>query len=774
MSDELYLGFDDRPPWESDASSEAPPIVAVMKNERVSSKDETLEIYRKAENFKKLVLHSGSTIDVPVKQFIRREYGQEGVQRYTLANYVMKALGFIPSDDVLLLLSCTKRARIVVATAGAGKTTSLQLDLIVSKLLDKATNMYHLEPAQVDGTDVALPRILYLNYNRHNVQPIYDRYRGLCARVNGVVEENITDELDSTTVHAFCHRWLQSFATEVSLPTLEIMSDKDKERIWLAVATPRWLKYYGEETLGIDWSVLETLYQYKTESRMNWDEFFKSAKFIDTDLQQDFVRTTLSKYETTKRGMKLMDFTDYLLLMIDTLHNNAELKRRVQERYRVIVADENQDFTRLMNELLIELYNPEINSLIVVGDPDQTIYQFKGVSPDNVVDLSQRLTDVELLGLDTNYRCPDTIVDAAKRILDMNVLRFEKPIKTVRTGGSIIPHALDIPADQIPTVVGVLNGLGEDSWGRTVLTYRNNKSAIVIGEELYYAGIPFKVLDTNRPFNNMVFRHIRAGLQALQDKDNQSLNETLYRFLPCSNELWTRIIEANAKRRHMHLHDLIIPNGMPNGTEESLRLLQDISMRIESSPCSDYIGTLFNLYKKYFYKFLMKNPNPQLGDSDIYALWLERSEKFWSRPYTFDYMLQELQERNVDRANGVTLSTFHGLKGLEFDHVLAIDFNDSLFPNFLGIEQRYPPNTAKEEQEAENRLCYVLVTRAIKTLHLFYLRSNPSYYLDRLIPREDAGTTDAVHSLNLGTPMLPGDAVDAKLKFIQRMTRRGG
>lgn len=768
MSEDMELSLSlegtdasDIPPWE------------MQEEMGVSSSDETLEIYRKAENFKKLKLTSGARIDKPLKQYIQEHYGKQGLQRYAFATYIMKALNFIPSDDVLLLLSSTKHARAVIATAGAGKTTSLQLDLIVSKLMDAALGCYHLDPVRVGDTDVTMPAILYLNYNKHNVQPILERYKGLCGRVNSVIQETISDELESSTVHSFCHRWLQSFAFDVTLPELSIIDDTKKETLWKAVAQPRWLKYYQEETLGVDWEVLDALYQYKTESMLDWDEFFLAAKFVDTGLNPDFTKACLKKYESMKRQMKLMDFTDYLIFMIETLRQYPELKQRVQSRYKIIVADENQDFTRLMNELLIEIYNPELNSLIVVGDPDQTIYQFKGVSPDNVVDLSQRLKDVELLGLDTNYRCPDVIVDAAKRILDMNILRFDKPIKTVKTGGRIIPHGLDNAPDQVSAVLGVINGMTEEQRGRTVLTYRNNKSSLIIGEELYYANIPFSVLDDKRPFNNMVFKHIMTALSALQEKDNQELNKSLFRFLPVSKDLWARVLEANAKHRHMHLHDLIIPDDMPNGTGYAIGILVDISMRVDTAPCSDYMGTLFGLYRKYFFDYLMKNPNPSLGDEDLYSLWLERSMKFWLRPYTFDYMRQELQERNIDRAGAITFSTFHGLKGLEFDYVLAIDFNDNIFPNFFQIEQKYPPNTAKEEEESENRLCYVLVTRAIKELHLFYLKSNPSYYLEKLVPRAEGATGD-VHNLNLGSVMLPGDALSAKMQFIQKLTRGRG
>lgn len=736
---------------------------------KVEPPTEDLEIYRKAEHFKRLQLVSGSSIPGSVDEFIKTYYGKEGVVRLKLARHLLSVLNFRQSDDVLLMLSCTKKARVVIATAGAGKTTSLHLDLILSKMMDRVLHNYSLDPVPVEGTEVLMPSILYLNYNKHNVQPIYDRHKLLCAKVNHGIQEKIDDGIESSTVHAFCHKWLRAFAFSVKVPELKIVSDEDKKKLWTAVMTPRWKKFYNEEECGVEWQVMDELYTFKVESMSEWEAFFESAKFVDTGLLPDFVKSCIKKYDSMKKAMGLMDFTDYLVMTIDILKEHKDLRDLVQSRYKIIVADENQDFTALMNELLLQLYNPERNRLIVVGDPDQTIYAFKGVSPDNVVNLVERLEDVEVLGLDTNYRCPDKIVEAAKSILSMNIMRFEKPIKTVRTGGAIVCHPLDSSSLQYKEVLSILSKNGADSYGKTVITYRNNKSSLVIGEELYYANIPFSVLDDRRPFNNMVFRHIQSALTALFEKDDMELNKGLYRFMPVPRETWTRILEENSKLRHHHLHDLIIPDGLPNGTTQAISVLVDISLRIEASPCSDYIGVLIQLYRKYYFDFLMKNPNPAVGDSDYYGLLIDRCVKFWSRPYTFEYMQQELRERNVDKADAVTLSTFHGLKGLEFDYVIAIDFVDSIFPNFFGIEQRYPANTAMEEKESENRLCYVLVTRAVKELHLVYQVNNPSAYIEVLCAKNEENNSMA-NTISLGGISIPGDAAAAKLNFIQRLT----
>ena len=153
-------------------------------------------------------------------------------------------------------------------------------------------------------------------------------------------------------------------------------------------------------------------------------------------------------------------------------------------------------------------------------------------------------------------------------------------------------------------------------------------------------------------------------------------------------------------------------------------------------------------------------------------VYLQRAEKFFNRPLTWDYMQRELRERNSDNEAGVTVSTFHGLKGLEFDYVLAIDFSETLFPNFASIEMKYKPNTAVAEKEAENRLCYVLVTRAIKELHLYYPEHDPSIYVSILT--KDAAVSkqpEETPELAMGAITAPNNIISSQMDFIRRMTQ---
>lgn len=742
----------------------------LTSSEEVTPDDaEELEVYKRAKRFNALQLLSGGHID-SLEQFVKEHYGTYGLQRLKIGDFILKLFKYIPNNDLRLVLSCTKSASVVIATAGAGKTTALQLLILVDKLLDKALKIDKLKPMEIDGTTVKLSRILYLNYNRHNVEPITIRHKTMCASLNKAMKEadRVSDDIESSTVHAFCHHWLESFSAELNLPECKIMDKSTKEKIWNAIISPRWKKFYSEdEDSCITYEIMDELYVYKTESSMEWEEFFESSKFVDSGLIPEFVKACLKKYDSMKRQMGVYDFTDYLLVMLDVLRNHPEIKERIQSRYSLIIADENQDFSKLMNELILELYSPSNNKLVVVGDPDQVIYQFKGVSPDNIVWLSENLDNVELMGIDTNYRCPNVIVDAAKRILDLNILRFEKPIECVKSGGTIWTHPLALKEEQSISVISLLRKLGPDAWPHTVVTYRNNISSIVLAEDMYYAGIPMRTLEGSRPFTNRVFQQITRLLRALRDKDNFELNKELYRLLPISKNEWLKILEYNRSIRKNHLYDLEVPTELPRGFIDVFKVLFRVANIIDKAPVSDFIDSIIRFYRTYYFDFLLKS-STEIDDSNVQELYLERTLKFYKRPMTFATMCDELVRNNRDDYGGVVLSTFHGLKGLEFDYVIAVDFNDRIFPNYASIESKYSRNTAIVEKESENRLCYVLVTRAIKELHLFYQQLDPSYYLHILVPTSNSNEDKEVITLGQVSGE-SGESFSAKRNFIQRL-----
>lgn len=749
----------------------------------VEVQEEILPIYKKAENFNHLNLVSGATIDEPVESYIRNHYGTEGIRRYKTALTIFKQLKLRPADDMMLAISSTKKTKIIIATAGAGKTTLLQASITIYKVIDKLLKRDELAPIEVANTGVFMSRILYLNYNKHNVNPCSVRHKQMCATVNqalyrgnrnSVSSKFISDDIESSTVHAFCHRWLTVYCDRFGLAELTVMPQEKKEVIWNAIIAPRWKKFYALEIeqnpdmakAMPTYEVLDNLYTIKVESMRDWDEFEVSAEFVDTGLNFEFVKSCIKKYDGMKKQLKLIDFTDYLLMMIELLKNHEDARNKILSYYKLVIADEAQDFTALMNELLILLTTGDTER-IIVGDPDQTIYDFKGVSPDNIAQLSKRLPDVDILGLNTNYRCPDKIIEAAKRLLDLNILRYKKPIEGVRTGGRIISKPCSDKESQIKFVMRVIESIPNNDLSSCVIAYRNNDCGIDIAEALYYNAIPTKIVEGRRPFQNPVFRGIYNVAFALYKQDDYEFNKELFRVLPMSREQWINVLEYNRDRRILNIQDLKFPVGTPRGTDKCYAILRLISQKMASLPISEYMGSVFEMYTTYFFKYMCQNLNEE--QYARYQKMFSSAVNFFRRNIMFSTVVDELQTRNVNAENGVVCSTFHGLKGLEFKTVIAIDFMEDVFPRYSEIDLKYIQSVAMERKEAENRLCYVLVTRAMETLYLVYSGDNPSRYVDIILNGyNDCDTVDDA-PLDLSSP---STSTKSASSFIRRMVLR--
>lgn len=742
-------------------------------------KEPDLPIYKKAKEFQSQKILSGNQFKTEEEfmRFVKERYGAEGVNRVKIAKFILNKKKYLPSFDVLLAIASTSDAKVILATAGAGKTTMLQIDILVSKLIDSLTKQGRYDPIYIDNTDIKMSRILFLNYNRHNAEPARERHRFLVKEINSAVKENerVSDDIDSSTAHAFCRKWLERFKEKLGLDKVEVIDNETKNKILQAVIEPRWKKVYNSpipKTLSSD---IDALYNYKEESMMGWDDFFLSAKFIDSELDKDFVKSCIDKYEAIKRTLKVFDFVDFIKEFIRLMKSDVEFKEAVTSRYSLVIADEAQDFTALMNEILFVMKTPK-TKIIAVGDTDQTIYSFRGVSPENILTLSKTLPDCDILTLDTNYRCPEKIVEAAKSILNLNILRFSKDIKCVNPGGNIAYKSYATEEEKYSFLVNYLASKTDEELENTVIAFRNNDSSFILAEELFYARIPYMLKDTNKPFTNDIFTRLYCVLDALLQTSDANLNSSLWQVLPISKTLWMDIIEANKKLRISDLHDFVFDNfKLPDSFQSTFSTLLQISSQIQSIPCSQYIHKIFDYFKRYYYNFSYK-VLPGVNDSakrkqELADLYLERAMKFFNRDITFSAAKSEFIRSQRTSTNAVTLSTIHALKGLEFDTVIAVDMIDSLFPNYARIEQLYPTNTAMEEKEAENRLCYVLVTRAKKNLILMYDERNPSVYIQIIRDRSsDEVSLDNVHlpETEINVP----EGLSSRMRFITRLMSR--
>lgn len=688
--------------------------------------------------FKSTDILSGNKFsDEELRAFIEKNYGLEGLQRYKIAESLLNIFNLHKSKDVLLSIACTNPSKLILATAGSGKTTALQLDILTTKILDITTGRNKYLPVHLSNINIDFSKILYLNYNRYNKISVYNQHQLMVKLVNKYINPTINDVLDTMTVHSFCRTWLNAFKDVLEMPEIKINDEMSRIRLWNSIIAPRWIKTYGNVKEPVHSDILDSLYTFKEESLLDWNCFFKSSRFIASNLDAEFVKSCIEKYISLKKTLKVMDFVDLLKEFLNLIETNDNFRTKILDRYNLIVADELQDFTVLMNKVLLSLQQ-QGTRIMAVGDIDQIVYSFRGVSPDNILTLSKSLDNCELLSLDINYRCPSNIVNLATTILKLNTLRFSKKILSVKPDGIIEFKSYKTFNEEVNYLLDVLSNMSETDLDKTVIAYRNSESSLILAEELVYNKIPFQIAEELRPFSNELFLKIYNILTALYTLNNDESTKFLYMVLPISKAVWKNIICTNYKNRTHYVSDFKFDSikGLTSNFYKVFNDLLSIANIMQTVPLSTYIAQIINYFKLYHFDFVYNKESLSQKEKEKNLLYLQRAFKFFNRNILFKNAVEQLSKICTSKKYGVVLSTIHSLKGLEFDNVFLMDLEDSLFPNYKQIEELYSEalDTALYEKEAENRLFYVLLTRAKRKLVLLYNEANPSFYIRLLNP----------------------------------------
>jgi DNA helicase-2/ATP-dependent DNA helicase PcrA len=472
-------------------------------------------------------------------------------------------------------------------------------------------------------------------------------------------------------------------------------------------------------------------------------------KFKDLGVELPVVEKCFERYEAAKKLKRKYDYCDMLIKVYNLLSTDEDAKHMVQRYYDYVIVDEVQDFTPIMWKLL-QLFVDDGTPLTCIGDEDQLIYYFRGASIQELLHFENNFSGGRVYTLTQNRRCRKKILDEALFAVSENTLRFDKSLIGTKDGGSVelIPYnSLD---GQIINVVERLKKMTPDEQRDSVICFREQMCSQLLAEMLEENNVPYNSLQNVLPMSHELYRHVIDVLGALEMPYDREASIQLYKVLPCKKSEIFKIFGYDAEHHkfsteetHRHFAEYDYGRLMQmSGFAEAMQRLIEISSIITTAPMSSYFGDVYKMLCKYFWNFKKSQKAMKVSD-DYDDLFEERVKRFFSSSQTFGDFLDEYSKRmsicrnnNASKA-GVTISTFHGLKGLEFKHVYVVFLDDRIFPNFPLIRSRqYPQNIELELKESETRLWYVVLTRAIDDLHLYYSKSNPSYYVQRILDRD--------------------------------------
>lgn len=673
-------------------------------------------------------------------------------QRLNLIKMLYKIFGYNLSPDLLYMLLTENLSQLVLATAGGGKTTNAQVKLVEAKMVKKS---------RITGGPLRGDKMLCLVYNKHNVEPMQEKHKELVGKLyaSGIQGINIDSEIVTRTMHSFCEEWKNMFLRESGLMNFTVMTEYNATNLMTTTLKGLGRKHSTEFKESVP--NLLKIYALVRESLLDYSEMDKLGQFKDLKLPKEIVIELYEAYDKMKKIRKWYDFTDQLCAVYHLLKEEGKPREFMINYYDYILADEVQDFNPVMMEIL-KLLSNGTTPLICIGDEDQTIYSFRGADIFNLLKFEEYFTDPKILSLAYNRRCRRNILDASKRIIEHNTLRFNKDIECVKEGGTVEYIPYNTREGQIIKILNTLENMPQSEVEDTVICYRDKLSSLLLTQQLEKRDIPFNVLSGYQVFSHELYKHIDDVMNVIYRPYDRFSLLNLYKILPLTKAEVYKVLGYNESKEEFMSSDPVIRFdeydwGAHMSKASFINPLSDLIKLTEiviTEPLNKYFKYVYGMFKKYFWNY-----KKSLNDNEEVDSYFEDViMKEYMQPIQFKYLEMSLEKRKTickdwsTHKMGVTVGTYHSLKGDEFKNVIMIDLEDDMFPNYDLIDAQVSDEDSRiSTKESEVRLCYVAMTRAIDKLQMYYKESNPSLYVKWLLDNPVRNTTVETTKLDLFT-----------------------
>ena len=585
----------------------------------------------------------------------------------------------------------------VIAGAGSGKTKALT----------------HRYAYLVNYLGVDPSTVLCVTFTNKAANEMRRRVRALVGEMGfGLI----------CTFHGFCHRLLKEDCHVLQIPATFIILDEEDVNEILRECF---------ENLHIN---SKDLTYKKAIETINKTKHLRSAFYIPlltdptlTNLKEEKEKPNLSlemrvfyEYLFLQRKYFGLDYNDLMLMALFILENNEEVRAKWQKRLQYIMVDEFQDSSGFQYAL-VEILSDYHKNLFVVGDPDQTIYSWRGARVENILNFDKKHPICKTITMDQNYRSSSKILYASNSLIQKNKIRLPKDLIPMipKIGQTIYFHARTQyeEADWIAKQIKSLKN--EFSYSDIAILYRAHYVSRSIEESLMKDGIPYMLYSGISFYQRKEIKDVLSYLRLISF-ENDDLS-----FLRIINEPKRGI----GKKRIAFLQD--------HSKIRSCSLMQSLTENIDHSL---FQGTgakqfvdLITKYKKDYYKLSISDLLDNIleesgygdglkvnGDTNRLDNIAELKQSIWDYESSAgedisleDYLSQIALYTNVDfknSKNSISMMTVHNAKGLEFPCVFICGMSEGLFPSRKSIKI--------EELEEERRLAYVGFTRAKEKLFL--------------------------------------------------------
>lgn len=490
------------------------------------------------------------------------------------------------------------------------------------------------------------------------------------------------------------------------------------------------------------------------------NELIELKDFIAENYNAEVTRRVYERYQEKLRLNNALDFDDLLLFTVQLLRENDDLRLKYRQRYPHILVDEFQD-TNTAQYVLLRFLAGENPDLFVVGDPDQSIYRWRGADYRNVNRFRQDYPEAQLILLEQNYRSTQTILDAAMAVIDRNPNRQPKRLYTERgEGGKITLHEAydeDDEARYIVDTIANLTLMERIDPGDCAVMYRTNAQSRALEEAFLRAGLAYRIVGAQRFYGRREIKDVVAYLRLVHNPHDQIALLRVINTPPRS--IGAKTIEAlldTAERQNLLPYEILsnlatdqkgdrhasIPGRQRSALLDFGRQLHAWIVQREEASIDALIDRILQDvgYRNYIDDGTEDGQERWANVLELRAAAQEFAQ-LGLTTFLEHVALVSDQDTLTESLNAPTLLTLHAAKGLEFPIVFIIGLDNGVLPHQRSFND-------VEAMAEERRLFYVGITRAQDRL-----------YLLRAFRRRQAG----VSTLSEASPFLddlPPDHID--------------
>ena len=589
----------------------------------------------------------------------------------------------------------------VIAGAGSGKTKAL-------------TSRYAY---LVEALGINAANILCVTFTNKAANEMRNRVKRL------VGEDN--DYGYITTYHGFCVKVLREDINKVQYPKQFVIMDVEDQKTILRDVY---------EDLGINSKDCSHKQAIKhigiLKESTNYLEYIADGKDVITGSEQllkdskVLLDQVFLKYLEKQQRNFALDFNDLINFTVYIFGKYTDVLEKWQQRLFYIQVDETQDSSP-KQFYLVDILSQMHKNLFVVGDPDQTIYEWRGAKPELLVNFDKKYPNTQTVIMNQNYRSTPNILNLSNYIIKNNKIRIDKDMFTNNPNGvDVVHYHAKSDFDEGLFVVSEIQELvkeNQSKYGDFAILYRANHISRMIEQSLIKEQIPYSIWGGIRFFERKEIKDVLSYLRLIVFGDDLSFLRIINTPSRKLGKVWINSIKQLAEQNNTSLYETIENNSLNRqSATEFINLIKEFKKRKDEILVSDLVKEILDktglteMYRADGDEERLENIK-ELQNA-IITIENDDTEKLTLENYLQEIALYTDMDVDDNKTDRVKLMTIHTAKGLEFPYVFLCGFTDGVLPSYMSMKER--------RLEEERRLTYVAITRAEKA---FYMTESEGY-----------------------------------------------